>query len=826
MKDREIPKQYISLEEASKLGAYSQEYLSLRARQKKLQAVKIGRNWVTTKEWFYEYVGNAEEFKNNVKNGNGNHKHVEAPANLPIEDLFKERQILLQKSIPLMRLVMVSALVILTATGIALGKDGLAEAYQKANQKVQEFAAGFDKGIQDSFKTVSLRVEQFSEGFDAGLPLALRSVGNFTQEFSQGFDSGFPSAMRTLESGASQFAEGFDYGIRSPAAVERFVSDLPASISDAYFRANQFVEQRLKKDFNSLARGYENINNAAERSIAKSVSRMQDGVQEFKEGLAQGLKTFSFIKVPSAQKENVAVVPETVKEEKSIQGEQASSRTAEAVQRETVRTVVAVDNKELNELRSQVQGILIWKGDIDEFRRIASKLQSSPPSSYAVNAPVYIGSSGVQVAGSVSAGSVGAAFGGVKDLGVGLSATIGETNNSASKFTVNAESFFNSPVKLTSSFNVGTSALNNLTVDTSGNLETKGTVKVLNSSDVAQVTLDASGNITITGTLTAQGGSSISGGTTELSALSVTGNTILGNEAADTIQFGASTLALPNSLNIDSGTLYIDASNNRIGLGTASPARIMDLFGAGPQLRLSADSSNYTDISHASTGFFTINTTGFGIGLADGLSIGSSYISTTPPSDGLIVQGNTGIGTTAPDAALEINHATGDNLRLTYNDSNGSAVSYTDFATGSDGALTVTSTGLINLQGIGSVAVNDSGSDVDFRVEGVGAANALFVQGSDGFIGIGTATPARRLDVFGSGPQLRLSADSSNYTDLSHAGTGFFTIDTTGFGVGFADGVGIGSTYSTTTPPSDGLIVQGNTGIGTTSPNNRLEVLS
>lgn len=50
------PNEYISLAEASKLCIYSQEYLSLRARQKKLKAVKIGRNWVITQQWLENYV--------------------------------------------------------------------------------------------------------------------------------------------------------------------------------------------------------------------------------------------------------------------------------------------------------------------------------------------------------------------------------------------------------------------------------------------------------------------------------------------------------------------------------------------------------------------------------------------------------------------------------------------------------------------------------------------------------------------------------------------------------------------------------------------------
>ena len=42
---------------------------------------------------------------------------------------------------------------------------------------------------------------------------------------------------------------------------------------------------------------------------------------------------------------------------------------------------------------------------------------------------------------------------------------------------------------------------------------------------------------------------------------------------------------------------------------------------------------------------------------------------------------------------------------------------------------------------------NDTGADVDFRVEASGQANALFVQGSDGDVGIGTNAPSSALHV-------------------------------------------------------------------------------
>ncbi len=49
-------KKYISLSEASKFSPYSQEYLSLLARQGKLDAIKIDRNWWITREALKKYI--------------------------------------------------------------------------------------------------------------------------------------------------------------------------------------------------------------------------------------------------------------------------------------------------------------------------------------------------------------------------------------------------------------------------------------------------------------------------------------------------------------------------------------------------------------------------------------------------------------------------------------------------------------------------------------------------------------------------------------------------------------------------------------------------
>jgi len=46
----------ISLAEAAEITGFAQQHLSLLARRGKLWAVKIGRNWLTTKEAVKEYM--------------------------------------------------------------------------------------------------------------------------------------------------------------------------------------------------------------------------------------------------------------------------------------------------------------------------------------------------------------------------------------------------------------------------------------------------------------------------------------------------------------------------------------------------------------------------------------------------------------------------------------------------------------------------------------------------------------------------------------------------------------------------------------------------
>ena len=79
-----------------------------------------------------------------------------------------------------------------------------------------------------------------------------------------------------------------------------------------------------------------------------------------------------------------------------------------------------------------------------------------------------------------------------------------------------------------------------------------------------------------------------------------------------------------------------------------------------------------------------------------------------------------------------------------------------------------------------AVVINEGSGDVDFRVESDGDANALFVRGSDGNVGIGATAPSSKLHVDGGSiyvtyssgsPKLLLgdSTSSGQYSEIQHS---------------------------------------------------------
>ena len=82
--------------------------------------------------------------------------------------------------------------------------------------------------------------------------------------------------------------------------------------------------------------------------------------------------------------------------------------------------------------------------------------------------------------------------------------------------------------------------------------------------------------------------------------------------------------------------------------------------------------------------------------------------------------------------------------------------------------------------GNNEIVFNETGADLDFRVEGNGAPDALFVRGSDGNVGFGTQSPVQRVDINGNlgiGSLTVITAARSLTNIVDYSATGQLQID-------------------------------------------------
>ncbi len=259
---------YISLQEATKYCNYSQEYLSLRARQGKLKAIKFGRNWVIKKEWLNEYLLGIEEYNNSFAKEK---KTIAPPKNLPTEEWLKKDIIgldewagsdfgfdfrKLRKALKpelYMRFGFVVIFILsLIVTNLIFGQKSFKSVYQD----VSTFVSSADKGIDKVLVNMSKGAEEVVEGINNNIKRkAIEIVGTskwVLGNISDGTTNlkGFVSEMSEIYNLADKFLdkkfvdlgkETYDALPKSVQAVASFVS----KARDDYIAADNFVDDKV-----------------------------------------------------------------------------------------------------------------------------------------------------------------------------------------------------------------------------------------------------------------------------------------------------------------------------------------------------------------------------------------------------------------------------------------------------------------------------------------------------------------------------------------------------------------------------------------------------
>jgi len=130
------------------------------------------------------------------------------------------------------------------------------------------------------------------------------------------------------------------------------------------------------------------------------------------------------------------------------------------------------------------------------------------------------------------------------------------------------------------------------------------------------------------------------------------GSTTIGDAAGDALTINSSAASIPNNLAFDTDVLFIDAANNRVGVGTTTPSQLLSVSApaaADAPLLLKAPSTNKSIVNFGDTASDTIGALQYDhtvdalIGIVNGaeaLRVASS--------------GKVGIGTNAPGQLLTV----------------------------------------------------------------------------------------------------------------------------------------------------------------------------
>jgi len=342
--------------------------------------------------------------------------------------------------VPLLRFSFLVVLVfVLLAGGIVFGKDSFKNVFETLDPYVTKISQAAD----ESFALIST----FASFGSSVTDLAAKEVWQDTKDFYKGVGLATSKIGRDFKEGLEISVDNtISYGTAQVAEVGGLFKEYLKWLSQNYFAANQFVEEKLSQGFQTITQPF--------------------------------VKAYNFVSWPWRVPE--IAPPEKVVTEKIIEKEIVKEVEVERITKvepikeiEKVTEVTKIDEKELAKIKGQISQIKLWETDIENLRAITKKLQAYPSETPVPTAPIYIGPQGLQVGGTLIAPSLGVpGLAGIETLGV-RSATIG--SDSGDKLNVYATANFISPVTIQNTLKVG-GVDHYLNVDANGNLTITGTI--------------------------------------------------------------------------------------------------------------------------------------------------------------------------------------------------------------------------------------------------------------------------------------------------------------------------------------------------------------
>ena len=827
----------------------------MRARQGKLKAVKFGRNWVIKKEWLNEYIQNF--------NGNEEASDISTPAltsvasapafenkitEIPKKNNFFDSLFLKLALAPLVMLLFLGLAVavndesynekilgFISSVSINISEAGVAmsEAGTALSDGVYDFNQNLDDGLADLFTDVKTFAENTvgetadktatnyqlaSLSFSGGVVSFSGSIVSQLAGLKNNFLDGYDFADSCVEDGvASIFIKTGSDGI-TPVETKSLAmlgNDVAGNVKQ-YWR---WVFAQASEKSNETKNNYQLADNYIEEKVANAVYGIIDsasgnvsgfalvvngGVYDFNRSFDGGV---SFIFNEAKNKFNVlgktfgsygTEVTQSTKEVPQVVVQEFAQGQKETVVREIVS---GLSDKDLAALRN-------------EFN-------------------LKIFDLGAQVqALRVGGGGVGQIIQG------GQCQTCKQCDNC--KETVIERVISN----ITQINPVTQTTTNTITVDNTALESVKADVTVLKTdtttlkTDVASLKLGNFSAINVSGL-------------SSLNVLNVNSSTILGDASSDNLVVNAvSEFKAPVTLSADvilgsgkkltlsditigslvfAGTgglvsqdnsnLFWDDTNNRLGIGTATPQKTMDIRG---DLFIPATDTAVDCDGSTTTAAGTCSTTGDNATL---VALGSNKLDFN----------NNGVADSQP---LCVNSLTSPTIIAKDDDNNCANGAGTGTGTVILGTLggteIITATSAWAFKDGDGDGFLDDGEDLyidnapALKYYASGGTKFIF-DSINGVVGIGATAPAAKLDIFGSGAQLRLSYDGSNYSTLNTGATGDLTIAPSGGDASFTGNV-LPSTDSTYNLGSDSVrwanIYADSMTVGSTSVAGSVQVAS